>query len=115
MVPSAPLIPLNSGTSIPQVGFGVFLIPPEDTQRAVEDALEVGYRHIDTATAYRNEAEVGAAVRASGLPREEVFVIRDRMRENLDITGFELNADEMAAIDALDENTRLAADPDDFN
>ncbi|WP_210481118.1 aldo/keto reductase [Naasia sp. SYSU D00948] len=277
MVSSAPLIPLNSGTSIPQVGFGVFLIPPEDTQRAVEDALEVGYRHIDTATAYRNEAEVGAAVRASGLPREEVFVttklrnddhaagdvegaferslqaldlgyidlylihwpmprvdryvdtwrafdpfradgrarsigvsnfhvahleriiaetgvtpamnqvelhptfqqrelrafhaahgiqteawaplgqgrydifnlppmqraaaahgvtpaqvvlrwhlqtgivalpkssFRERMRENLDITGFELSADEMAAIDALDENKRLAADPDDFN
>jgi 2,5-diketo-D-gluconate reductase A len=71
---SVPLVSLNSGTRIPQLGFGVFLIPPEDTQQAVEDALEVGYRHIDTATGYSNEAEVGAAVRASGLPRDEVFV-----------------------------------------
>ena len=74
MVTPAPLIPLNSGTRIPQLGFGVFLIKPEDTQQAVEDALEVGYRHIDTATGYGNEAEVGAAVRASGLLRSEVFV-----------------------------------------
>jgi 2,5-diketo-D-gluconate reductase A len=74
MTSFVPLIPLNSGTQIPQLGFGVFLIAPEDTQQAVEDALEVGYRHIDTATGYGNEAEVGAAVRASGLPREEVFV-----------------------------------------
>ena len=74
MQSSGSSITLNSGHPIPQLGFGVFLIAPEDTQRAVEDALEVGYRHIDTATGYNNEAEVGAAVRASGLPREEVFV-----------------------------------------
>jgi 2,5-diketo-D-gluconate reductase A len=277
MALSVPSIPLSSGARIPQVGFGVFLIKPEVTQQAVEDALEVGYRHIDTATGYGNEAEVGAAVRASGIPREEVFVTtklrndhhaagdvegaferslqaldlgwidlylihwpmprndrytdtwrtfgtfsadgrarsigvsnfhvphleriieetgltpavnqvelhptfqqrelrafhaahgitteawaplgqgrydifnlppmqaaaaahgvtpaqvvlrwhlqtgiialpksssKERMRENLDIAGFELTADEMAAIDALDENTRLAADPDDIN
>src|SRR5690606_4911434 len=58
----------------PQVGFGVFQIPDARTQEAVEAALEAGYRHIDTAAAYYNEAGVGAAVRASGLPREEVFV-----------------------------------------
>lgn len=69
-----PMIELNNGVSIPQVGFGVFQIPDARTQEAVEAALEAGYRHIDTAAAYYNEAGVGAAVRASGLPREEVFV-----------------------------------------
>jgi len=69
-----PRLPLNSGATIPQLGFGVFKVDPADTQRVVEDALEVGYRHIDTATGYENEAEVGAAIRASGLDREDVFV-----------------------------------------
>ncbi|HEY3558461.1 MAG TPA: aldo/keto reductase [Kribbella sp.] len=68
------MITLNNGVRIPQLGFGVFQIPPDDTQRAVEQAIEIGYRHIDTAAAYNNEAGVGAAVRASGLPREELFV-----------------------------------------
>ncbi|MEU8227391.1 aldo/keto reductase [Kribbella sp. NPDC048915] len=68
------VITLNNGVRIPQVGFGVFQVPPGDTQQAVEHALEIGYRHIDTAAAYNNEAGVGAAVRASGLPREELFV-----------------------------------------
>jgi 2,5-diketo-D-gluconate reductase A len=71
---SIPRITLRDGVDIPQLGFGVFQVPPEDTQRAVEEALAIGYRHIDTAAAYRNEAGVGAAVAASGLPREEVFV-----------------------------------------
>ncbi|MFD1720332.1 aldo/keto reductase [Amnibacterium endophyticum] len=74
MATSVPSLALNAGNRIPQLGFGVFLIKPEVTQQAVEEALEVGYRHIDTATGYGNEAEVGAAVRASGIPREEVFV-----------------------------------------
>jgi 2,5-diketo-D-gluconate reductase A len=69
-----PNLPLHGGTEIPQLGFGVFQVPPEETQAAVEMALETGYRHIDTAAAYRNEAGVGAALAASGLPREEVFV-----------------------------------------
>ncbi|WP_127843009.1 aldo/keto reductase [Actinomyces wuliandei] len=69
-----PDIILNNGVTIPQIGYGVFLTPPEETEQAVRDALEVGYRHIDTAQAYRNEAGVGAAVAASGLPREEVFL-----------------------------------------
>jgi 2,5-diketo-D-gluconate reductase A len=69
-----PTIELNNGVRIPQVGYGVFQIPDGETQRAVEAAFEVGYRHVDTAAAYYNEAGVGAAVRASGLPREEVFV-----------------------------------------
>jgi diketogulonate reductase-like aldo/keto reductase len=69
-----PDVTLNNGVRIPRLGFGVFQVPPEDTQRIVEDALEAGYRHIDTAAAYRNEAGVGAALAASGIPREELFV-----------------------------------------
>jgi 2,5-diketo-D-gluconate reductase A len=69
-----PSITLNNGIKIPQLGFGVFQVPPEDTQRIVEEALEAGYRHIDTAAAYRNEAGVGAAIAASGVPREEIFI-----------------------------------------
>jgi diketogulonate reductase-like aldo/keto reductase len=65
---------LNNGVTIPQLGLGVFQVPPEDTQRIVEDALAAGYRHIDTAAGYRNEAGVGAAIAASGLPREDIFV-----------------------------------------
>ena len=69
-----PTIVLHDGVEIPQLGFGVFQVPPAETQRAVEEALAVGYRHIDTAAAYRNEAGVGAAIAASGLARDEVFV-----------------------------------------
>ncbi len=69
-----PDVPLRGGVEIPQLGFGVFQIPPEDTEEVVLRALRAGYRHIDTAAAYRNEAAVGRAIRASGLAREEVFV-----------------------------------------
>ncbi|SFJ98336.1 aldo/keto reductase [Cellulomonas sp. KH9] len=71
---TSPTLTLNNGIVIPQVGFGTFQVKAEETQRTVEDALEVGYRHIDTAAGYYNEAGVGAAVRACGLPRDEVFV-----------------------------------------
>ena len=69
-----PTIELNNGVKIPQLGFGVFQIPPAQTQDATAEALRIGYRHIDTAQMYRNEAGVGQAVRESGLPRDEVFV-----------------------------------------
>jgi 2,5-diketo-D-gluconate reductase A len=69
-----PGIALHDGVEIPQLGFGVFQVPPEETQEVVELALEAGYRHVDTAAAYRNEKGVGAALAASGLPREGVFV-----------------------------------------
>jgi 2,5-diketo-D-gluconate reductase A len=65
---------LHDGVEIPRLGFGVFQVPPEDTQEVVEQALAAGYRHIDTAGAYRNEKGVGAAIEASGLPREDFFV-----------------------------------------
>ena len=71
---SVPTIPLNNGVEIPQLGFGVFQIKPEDTVKATTSALEIGYRHIDTAQMYGNEREVGLAVRESGIPRDEVFV-----------------------------------------
>lgn len=71
---SIPAVTLHDGVEIPQLGFGVFQVPPEKTQGAVEEALEIGYRHIDTAAAYRNERGVGAAIAASGIPREEIFV-----------------------------------------
>jgi 2,5-diketo-D-gluconate reductase A len=71
---SVPAMTLRDGVEIPQLGFGVFQVRPEDTQEVVEEALEVGYRHIDTAAAYRNERGVGAAIAASAIPREEVFV-----------------------------------------
>ena len=71
---SIPAVTLHDGVEIPQLGFGVFQVPPEKTQDAVEEALEAGYRHIDTAAAYRNERGVGAAIAASGIPRNEIFV-----------------------------------------
>ncbi len=67
-------ITLNNGITIPQLGFGVFQIKPEQTAEAVRIALETGYRHIDTAEMYANEAGVGEGVRASGLDRSEVFI-----------------------------------------
>ncbi|OBG82425.1 oxidoreductase [Mycobacterium sp. E802] len=70
-----PRVTLNDGNSIPQVGLGVWQTPAEDTERAVTAALQAGYRHIDTAAAYRNEAEVGAGIRNSGIPREDVFLV----------------------------------------
>ena len=65
---------LNNGVVMPAIGFGVYQIPKEETKRCVLDALEVGYRSIDTAASYFNEKEVGEAIRESGLPRESIFV-----------------------------------------
>ena len=71
---NVPTITLNDGTAVPQLGFGVFLVPREVTQRTVGQALEVGYRHIDTAQMYGNEAEVGAAIAAAGIARDDLYV-----------------------------------------
>jgi 2,5-diketo-D-gluconate reductase A len=72
---AAPLVTLNDGNSIPAVGLGVFQIPPADTERAVGAALRAGYRHIDTAAAYRNERETGRAVADSDVPRDQLYVV----------------------------------------
>ena len=69
-----PSVTLNDGTSIPQLGFGVFKVNPAETERIVTDALEAGYRHIDTAAVYGNEEGVGRAIAASGIPRDELYV-----------------------------------------
>jgi 2,5-diketo-D-gluconate reductase A len=69
-----PTVTLNNGVQMPILGFGVYQIPPVDTERAVSEALGVGYRHLDTAAAYQNEEAVGQAIAASGIPREDVFV-----------------------------------------
>jgi len=99
---SIPNIELNDGHSISQLGFGVFQIHPRETAQAVSEALEVGYRHIDTAEMYDNEREVGEAIRDSGLDRAEVYVTSklnngfhrpDDAREAFDRTLAELGFD----------------------
>src|SRR6476469_6165318 len=69
-----PTLTLNDGHTIPQLGFGVFQVPPEDTAKITGQAFEAGYRHIDTAEMYGNEAGVGEAIKASGIAREELFI-----------------------------------------
>ena len=81
-----PTITLNNGVEMPQVGFGVFQVPPEEAQQAVENALEAGYRHIDTAAGYANEEAVGKALKASGIPRDELFVTT-KLRNGEQATG----------------------------
>jgi len=71
---TTPVFTLNNGVEIPVIGLGVFQSSPDDTAQAVKTALEVGYRHIDTAAAYRNERQVGEGLRASGVDRADVFV-----------------------------------------
>ena len=71
---AVPLVTLNNGITIPQLGFGVFKVDPDKTGRVVRDALDVGYRHIDTAKIYQNEEGVGHALKESGIPREEIFL-----------------------------------------
>jgi 2,5-diketo-D-gluconate reductase A len=82
-----PTVTLNNGVEMPVLGFGVFQIPAEETEKAVADALAAGYRHIDTAASYRNEEAVGHAIAASGVPREDLFVttklwVQDTGEEN---------------------------------
>lgn len=71
---AVPTVTLSSGVEMPVLGFGVYQVPPEETRQVVSAALEAGYRAIDTAAGYANEEGVGAALRASGLPRDDVFV-----------------------------------------
>lgn len=71
---AVPTVDLNDGTAIPQLGFGTFQVPPEDTAEVVSQAFEVGYRHIDTAQMYRNEEGVGRAVASASIPRDELYI-----------------------------------------
>ncbi|KUG58354.1 2,5-diketo-D-gluconic acid reductase [Serinicoccus chungangensis] len=102
---SQPTITLSPDVTIPQLGFGTFQVDEKETQRVVEAALEAGYRHIDTAAGYYNEAGVGAALRASGLARDEVFLTTklrngDQGRERAR-AAFE-NSREALGVDAVD-------------
>lgn len=97
---TVPTIQLTSGHSIPQLGFGVFKVDPVETARIVGDALEVGYRHIDTAKIYDNEAGVGAAIAASGIARDELYVTTklwnsDQQRQSA-LDAFDLSLEKMA-------------------
>jgi 2,5-diketo-D-gluconate reductase A len=100
-----PAIELNDGTTIPQLGFGVFQVPPDATEKAVAEALEAGYRHIDTAAAYRNEAGVGRAIAASGLPRDELFITtklwNDQQGHDKAIQAFAASAERLG-LDVID-------------
>jgi 2,5-diketo-D-gluconate reductase A len=71
---TVPTLAFNDGHTIPQLGFGVFRVDPDEAERIVTDALEVGYRHIDTAAVYGNEVGVGRAIKKSGIPRDELFI-----------------------------------------
>lgn len=73
-MPAVPSLKMNNGLEIPQLGFGVFLVPPEETRQAVAEALKAGYRLIDTAQGYKNEEGVGAAIAESDVPRDELFI-----------------------------------------
>ena len=80
-------VTLSNGVQVPILGFGVYQVPPEDTERVVSDALAAGYRHIDTAAGYGNEIGVGRAIAASGIPRDELFIttklwVQDAGEEN---------------------------------
>ena len=99
---SVPVITLNDGNTIPQLGFGVFQVPPEETAAAVKAALEVGYRHIDTAQMYGNEKGVGQGIHDAGLDRAAVFITSklnngfhrpDDARRSFDQTLSELGTD----------------------
>ncbi|MFM8599146.1 MAG: aldo/keto reductase [Mycobacterium sp.] len=99
---SVPQITLNDGHHIPQLGFGVFQIPPEETAAAVRSALEIGYRHIDTAQMYGNETGVGQGIHQAGLDRPQVFITSklnngfhrpDDARRSFDATLRELGTD----------------------
>jgi 2,5-diketo-D-gluconate reductase A len=97
---TVPSLALNNGVEIPQLGFGVFQVPPESTVETLSQAIEIGYRHIDTARGYRNEREVGQAINKSGIDRSEFFVTSKLASNLLDfdqaLSGFD------ASYEALD-------------
>ena len=98
---SVPTIDLNNGVSIPQLGFGVFQIDPDETKDATLQAFEVGYRHIDTAQMYGNEKGVGEAIAESGLARDEIFVTSKLNN------GFHAHDDALKAFDGTLEKLGL--------
>ena len=103
---STPDVTLNNGVQMPILGFGVFQIPDHETEQAVSDALAAGYRHLDTAASYGNEEAVGRAIKASGVPRDELFVttklwIQARPGEDVVKRAFETSLRKLG-LDSLD-------------
>ena len=99
-LPAAPRLPLADGSSIPQLGYGLYKVPAADAARLCLDAIDAGYRHLDTAAFYGNEREVGEAVRASGLARDELFVTSKVWKDD---NGYD------SALRAFDESMRRFA------
>lgn len=99
-LPPAPRLPLADGSSIPQLGYGLYKVPAADAARLCLDAIDAGYRHLDTAAFYGNEREVGEAVRASGLARDELFVTSKVWKDD---NGYD------SALRAFDESMRRFA------
>ena len=102
---TVPALTLNNGVQIPQLGFGVFLVPDTETRPPSRTALQAGYRHIDTAKLYQNEAGVGAAIAESGIARDELFVTTKvwNSEQGFDpaIASFEASMDRLG-LDVLD-------------
>ena len=103
-------IKLANGVEMPQLGYGVYQVAPEECERCVNDALEVGYRMIDTAQAYANEEGVGRWLYQRGVIIIPKSTHKERMAQNLDIIDFELSADDMAQIQTLDTGKSLFFD-----
>lgn len=99
-LPAAPLLPLADGSRIPQLGYGLYKVPTTDAARLSLDAIAAGYRHLDTAAFYGNEREVGDAVRASSVPRDDLFVTSKVWKDD---NGYD------SALRAFDESMRLLA------
>src|SRR3954449_5870807 len=115
---TVPALTLNNGVEMPALGLGVFQTPPDETREAVTSALDVGYRHVDTAAAYGNEREVGEAIHTSGLDRSEVFVetkiwISDYGYDET-LHGFEKSAGKLG-VEQIDLLILHQALPSDFN
>ena len=97
MIPSVTMrngcnyVTLNNGVQMPVIGFGVFLIPGTDCVESVKNAIQVGYRHIDTAQFYGNEKEVGEGIRLSGIPRDQIFVTTKVMTSGYEATKESIN------------------------
>jgi diketogulonate reductase-like aldo/keto reductase len=119
-------ITLNNGVEMPVLGCGVYQVPADHTEQVVAQALDTGYRHIDTAASYQNEAAVGRAIAAAHGKSEGQVVLRwliqrniiaipksvlpERMHENLDVFDFAITADEMQQIAGMDTGTSLSFD-----
>jgi 2,5-diketo-D-gluconate reductase A len=105
---NVPTVELNNGTRIPQLGFGVFRVDPARTAEIAGDAIDVGYRHIDTAAGYRNEKGVGEAVRSSGVAREDLWIttkLANGDQEHPD-DAFQASLDALGLADAREGHLR---------